>query len=334
MKTRVTHFMRRPASHLYSIENVYDVVRAHLPPDIEVQVYYCRYGAQGFWGRLYEILRIPFFKTVVNHVTGDFHYLTYLLPKSRTVLTIHDTVTLDYRSGLKRWLIKVLWFYIPEKRSEIIVCVSEFMKHRLLHYLKCNPNKIRVVYNPVSDLFSFKELIKKDQPRILIVGTAFNKNVERSLAALEGIACKVSIIGVLSESQQDALKKFNISYENHERLSLSQVAREYELSDLVVFASTYEGFGLPIIEAQAVGRPVITSNIGPMPEVAGAGACLVDPLDVDSIREGVLKVLRDDLYREALVKAGLENVKRFAPQVVANAYATIYREIAQAVTSS
>lgn len=321
--------MRRPNPDLFSMENVYSAVRSHLPTDIEVLVYNCRYGARGFWGRLYELLRIPFFKTTVNHVTGDFHYLTYLLPKSRTVLTIHDTVILDYGSGLKKWLVKLLWYYIPEKRSEIIVCVSEFMKRRLSDHLKCNPNKIRVVYNPVSELFSYKEVIKKDKPRILIVGTAFNKNVERTLEALEGIASEVSIIGPLSESQQAALKRFNISYENHERLSLSQVAREYELSDLVVFASTYEGFGLPIIEAQAVGRPVITSNIGPMPEVAGAGGCLVNPLDVESIRGGVVKVLQDASYREALVKAGLANVKRFAPHGVANAYAAIYRELAR-----
>ena len=95
--------------------------------------------------------------------------------------------------------------------------------------------------------------------------------------------------------------------------------------DLLVFVSTYEGFGLPILEAQATGRPVITSNVLSMPEVAGDSACLVDPFDVSSIRKGILKVINDPAYREKLIKRGFENVKRFQPDKIAEQYADIYR---------
>ena len=70
---------------------------------------------------------------------------------------------------------------------------------------------------------------------------------------------------------------------------------------MLTFVSTYEGFGLPILESQATGRPVVTSNVSSMPEVAGDAACLVNPYDADSIREGILRVINDDAYRKDLM---------------------------------
>jgi glycosyltransferase involved in cell wall biosynthesis len=101
----------------------------------------------------------------------------------------------------------------------------------------------------------------------------------------------------------------------------------YAQADMVLFASTYEGFGLPIIEAQATGRPVVTSRVTAMPEVAGEGACLVDPYDVSSIRNGVLRVLDDGSYRDSLVHLGFENVRRFEPSLIASQYARLYEEV-------
>ena len=105
--------------------------------------------------------------------------------------------------------------------------------------------------------------------------------------------------------------------------------RCYEEADIVTLMSTLEGFGMPIVEAQAVGRVVVTSNVSSMPEVAGDGACLVDPLDVSAIRAGIRKVIDDDGYREDLVRRGFENVKRFDPERIAQQYLDLYRRIAE-----
>jgi glycosyltransferase involved in cell wall biosynthesis len=82
---------------------------------------------------------------------------------------------------------------------------------------------------------------------------------------------------------------------------------------------------MPIVEANAVGRVVVTSNLLSMPEVAGGAAHLVDPFDVSSIRSGILKVIEDDSYREALITKGFANRKRFDTRQIAQEYAEIYR---------
>ena len=84
---------------------------------------------------------------------------------------------------------------------------------------------------------------------------------------------------------------------------------------------------MPIIEAQVIGKPVVTSNIAPMPWVAGGAACLVDPYDVHSIRQGILKVLEQADFRAELIRNGYENVKRFEPERIASMYTEVYREV-------
>ena len=84
---------------------------------------------------------------------------------------------------------------------------------------------------------------------------------------------------------------------------------------------------MPILEANAVGRPVITSNILSMPEVAGDAACIVNPYSIDEIRSGILRIIENANYRESLVERGFVNVQRFEPKKVARQYLEIYAEL-------
>ena len=105
------------------------------------------------------------------------------------------------------------------------------------------------------------------------------------------------------------------------------MAERYRQADVVVFASPYEGFGMPVVEAQATGRPVVTSNIEPMMWVAGAeSACFVDPFDPVSIRAGIERVIQDEPYRNKLTTNGLGNVKRYSIRQIAGQYIQVYRK--------
>ena len=110
-------------------------------------------------------------------------------------------------------------------------------------------------------------------------------------------------------------------------LSDSEMIEEYKKTDVVSFISLFEGFGMPIIEANKVGRPVITSDIPVLREVAGDAAYFVDPTSVESIRNGFLQLLEDANLRQSLVEKGYENVKRFDVNKIRNQWINLYNSI-------
>lgn len=329
---KVTYIHRHPDPDIFSIERCFRDVREALPSQVEPEVLECPCESKGLWPRIRNILHTAWHRgRGVNHITGDIHYVALLLPRRRTLLSIHDCVTIDRLRGFRQKVFIFFWYWLPIRRSGLISVISEATKQEVLRWVKCSPEKIRVVHNPVSASFVPAPLpYRADCPVVLQVGTAPNKNVLRVAESLAGIRCHLRIIGALTPEQTAALERHKIEYSQIERLSDDGIVSEYQNCDLVLFASTYEGFGLPIVEAQAVGRPVITSDLLSMPEVAADAACLVDPFDVQSIRAGVLRVMQDKNYRESLVERGFENVRRFRADAIAAQYVRLYEELSAA----
>ncbi len=328
----VLHLQRRPIPGFHSVERLFEDLRERLrDTDIHVQVRINDSLSTGLLPRLRDAWAARKAQRQVNHVTGDVHYLAWFLDPARTILTVLDCVGLSRLKGWRRQIFKFFWYTLPVARSHYITVISEFTKRELLAETSCDPSRIRVIYPHLSDEFEpAPKGFADTRPRILQIGTAPNKNIESLARALAGLNVHLVVVGHLSASQSTALNQANLSFEEKVGLTRGQIREEYRQADIVAFVSTYEGFGLPIIEAQAIGRAVVTSNTCSMPEVAADAACLVDPNDPGSIRAGFQRVISEPEYRESLISRGLENVNRFRLQKIAQDYAQLYRDVALA----
>jgi glycosyltransferase involved in cell wall biosynthesis len=313
---------------------VFDAIRAALPDDVEAHVFESSHPSAGIIPRLRAIVEARRaarrLRADIDHVTGDIHFVTFGLDRRRTVLTIHDTEFMDRASAPKRWIYRWLWLQLPVSRAAAVAVVSDRTRDDLLAHVRCAPDKVHVIPNPLPPGFlPAPRALDAACPILLHIGTRPNKNLERVATALRGLPCRLWVLGPLSAEQRALLEALAIDHEHWTELSDDDVVERYRACDVVVFASTREGFGLPIIEAQAVGRPVVTSDLSPMTGIAGDAACLVDPFDPASIRAGVERILRDDAYRAELVARGFRNVERFRPEVVARAYVELYDRVLQ-----
>ncbi len=329
-KPRVTFFHRKPRTvGNYSVEFIFEDVRQRLKNRITSFVVSSKYESSGFFKRLYNCIEAFRNQSEVNHVTGDVNYLGLFLSRKKTIHTILDCVHLERSHGIKHRILKYFWLTVPVKRSKYITAISESTKNEVLKYVKCDPEKIKIIYVAISDRFKQNEKIfNKEKPRILQIGTAPNKNIPNLIASLKGISCTLEIIGKHNQEYEELLKENKVDYEYRSGLSNEEMVQRYEEADIITLVSTYEGFGMPILEGQTVGRPVITANVFSMPEVAGNAAMMVNPTDVEAIRNGFLKIINDDLYRESLVQKGFENVKRFQPDKIAQDYFQLYLSVA------
>lgn len=266
------------------------------------------------------------------HVTGDAHYAVLALPASRTVLTIHDCITLETNRNrpLRYALFWLLWFYLPIRRAAVVTVISEKTRQDLLRRVGRVAQKVVVVPNGYDPVFvRHSQPFDTQTPTLLHIGTAPHKNLSRLTEALGGLVCTLVIVGRLTQQAVADLSNRRIAYHNYVNLSRAEVVQLYADCDIVLFVSTYEGFGMPILEAHAVGRAVITSDQSPMRDVAGGAAHLVDPTDVAAIRQGILRLIHDDAYRQGLIDAGYRNAQRYTLATVVAQYAALYEKLSR-----
>jgi glycosyltransferase involved in cell wall biosynthesis len=329
----VTYIFRKRRATVFSIENLFDALYAHFqnlgvnPSRLELP--HISTGIPNVLRNLWFVARRRTTRTL--HVTGDVHYAALLCPFSRTIITVHDCVVLKRGTGFKRFVLWALWFGLPIRLASAVIVISEQTKKELMQVVAVPESKITVIPNFVDPVFAYSERpFASERPRILHVGTTPNKNLPRVIAALRGMPCVLVIVGPLSESTLDSLRESGTVYENYAGIDQSAMARLYRDADIISFPSSYEGFGMPILEGQAVGRPVLTSDREPMRTVAGQdGALLVDSESVDSIRAGFLRLAGDAVLRARLIAAGAENCRRFTLEAAAARYLELYRGLSK-----
>ena len=326
---RILYIYRHP--HLgYSIGKVFRSIEEEMKKYAEVDAIYLpepNYSLKGLWKNIrYAQKYCKRKKYDIIHITGTEHYLIPFL-KQCVVVTIHDLGHYLSLKGIRKIAYNLLHI-LPLRKANKIVCISNYTKDELFQAAKCDISNVTIVPDAVGHEFIiYDKLFNTYIPTILHIGTRPHKNLERTIEALKGIKCKIVIVGKISDEIRTKLQNNNIQYVNKMNLSDEEIIQEYINADIVNFPSYHEGFGMPIIEAQAIGRVVITSDMEPMKSVASNGAILCNPFDINSIRKAYLDVIQNSDLRYNIIKEGFENVKKYSVQTICKQYFNLYNAL-------
>ena len=266
-----------------------------------------------------EQLRFPY-KELKNAKIDVLHIPHYNVPifyKGKMVVTIHDLTHLIYPEFLPNrfaYYYAKFMIWIALKKASKIITVSQNTKNDILKMFKVNPDKIEVIHNGVGDEFIKKDkneteyLYKKynipmNKKILMYVGNLKpHKNLERLLEAYSKVENKENTCLLLVGK---AFENYNILENKEKELKIDEqvihtgiVTQEelidlYNLTDLFIFPSLYEGFGLPVLEALACGTPVICSNSSSLPEIGQNYVEYFNPLDIEDITDKINKELKN-----------------------------------------
>lgn len=317
----------------FSIGKVFRPIEEKMKKYAEVDSIYlpvANYSLKGLWKNIRYAQKASLTKKYdIIHITGSEHYLIPFLRKQKVVVTVHDLgfFTIIKKNFISKFLKKIL-FINTLAYADKVTFISEKSEKESRELVRIKSDKCIVIHNPVGEEFFYSQhTFNENCPTILHIGTLPRKNLVNTIYALRDISCKFVIVGNLREEQLLALKETQTSYINKKGLTDKEIVEEYLNCDIVNFPSLYEGFGMPILEGQATGRVVITSDCSPMKEVAGNGAVLVNPTSVVSIREGYKKVIEECDFRNEVVKKGSINVANYSLGNIVNHYLKVYNSL-------
>ncbi|HEX3454895.1 MAG TPA: glycosyltransferase family 1 protein [Gaiellaceae bacterium] len=245
-------------------------------------------------------------------------------PACPLVVTVHDLAVLRHPETFNQWTRQYSRLCVSRvvQAARLVIAVSEYTKQELVELLGTPVERIRVVPNGVSMVFT------PDGPAeagdyVLAVGTLEpRKNLVRLAEATQQLGVELRIAG--DAGWGDVRLEGNL-IRRLGRVSDEELARLYRGARCLAYPSLEEGFGIPIVEAMASGTPVVTSRGGATEEIAGGAAVLVEPLDPGSIAAGIEEA---GARRDELVGLGLERAKSFDWAKTARRTAEAYREAA------
>ena len=226
------------------------------------------------------------------HVTGDCHYVLPFLRAKKKILTIHDLGILHDKGRLKKIFFLVFWFYLPIIFSSSITVISRSVYLEVISLFPYSwvKDKLYVVPNPLPVLTLpplSKNSCLSDFMTVLVIGSTQNKNLKRIFRVLgRRRDVKVIYVGRYSTAIMKEMQRVD-NLIVHQDVDQERLEGFYRRSDVLLFPSLYEGFGLPILEAQYYGCNVITSSLDVLRWVGGPNCIYVNPLDDGSIDGGL-----------------------------------------------
>lgn len=301
---------------------------------------------------------------VINEQIGV--YSKYRRP---SIVTFHDTFLRgpgsSFASGLSsspKWLTtKVQWskpyhYFINRNRlsavhADAITCNSLFVKRNLIYNLPSYPpSKIHVICGlasnrvcPANRRDARMQLgLPENSSIVLCMGDKNNpvKNTQTAVTAFHNLSKLLKtneplliVVGALSQKTERLISELSLDTNTliFDRLQESEMALAYQSSDVLLFPVFYAGFGMPLIEAFASMCPVVSSNVGSIPEVAGNAALLYEPTDVGGFVNGLLNVLTDGNLRQSMMNKGFERAKSYRIEVWGKAMIDLYEAVINGV---
>lgn len=289
---------------------------------------------------------------VLDH---SYSHLVGVLDPTRTVVTVHDVYPLrllneSARSWRERIRNRLLhWVMAQMQRAGWLIADSQFTKQELLQLTDYPDARITVVHLGVEEVF-FKPVESDAQrqfrralnvpahaPLLLHVGSCDpRKNIPTLLrgfrqwlsdSQMDGHLVQVG--GRFTDDQRRLIATLDIAWRVHQRprVSLNELRCAYQAADMLLLPSTYEGFGLTVLEAMASGTPVIASHIGPLPEVVGDAGLLIAPITPTTLADAVTRVFADATFRNRLIERGRVRAMGFTWAETARKTLAVYRRI-------
>jgi glycosyltransferase involved in cell wall biosynthesis len=214
------------------------------------------------------------------------------------------------------------------RRADLVLTLSESARDDIARELGVPRERIRVTYlgTPATGLSPRQA---GDKPYFLFVGgTEKRKNLRAALEALSGLdGARLRVVGPTDPSPVHDARTEQPGVEWLGYVGEDELAQLYAGATALVFPSLYEGFGLPVVEAMAHRTPVIASNVSSIPEIARDAAVLVDPSDVEAIRDAMERVAKDPELRARLIDRGAEVAREFTWEATARATLAAYEEL-------
>jgi glycosyltransferase involved in cell wall biosynthesis len=292
-----------------------------------------------FWTQIGLSLEMLFYPVDMLFVPA--HTVPLIHPKN-TIVVIHGLEYEVFPGGYSFWgrLYMRLSVRYSCRAAKKIIAVSKNTRKDLMELYGISENKIEVIYEGAPEKYQISNVkfqtlpagrqlnpklqIKNCKPYLLFVGRLEKrKNIGGIIEAYDilkekyKIPHKLVLAGNPGYGYEDLKMKIEESKfkkDIFETGYINEESKQYFLknAEAFLFPTFYEGFGLPVLEAQGAGAPVVTSNISSMPEVGGDGAAYCDPYEPETILDAVWKILNDEEYKDRLVERGFENARKFS----------------------
>lgn len=290
---------------------------------------------------------------IIDHTNGHVAYWLKKLGKP-VIITCHDLVQYVYPEILKNQsrfpaFSMAAWEYSVKGIAVVdrTIAVSTNTAQDITNHLNINPEKITVIPNGVESQFRLlsSEIVKNwrqqytaspEEICILNVGSTHQrKNIITVLKVVKAIAerglpvrlWKIGDDFTIEQKQFISDQTLNKHITFLGKLDREALICFYNAADVLLAPSLYEGFGLTILEAMACGTPVITSNVSSLPEVAGDGAILVNPTDVEAIVKAIIHLQTDSIDRQNLANKGLNISNKFTWQKTVKNIVEVYQQV-------